>query len=71
MRQKVRFETTKDVQKFVEVVSRAECKVELEDNHGHRVSAFSILGALYSLEWDEIYCCCQQDIYAYIFPWVI
>lgn len=71
MRQKVRFETTKDVQKFIEAVSRTACNVELEDNNGHCVSALSILGALYSLEWDEIYCCCKQDIYAYILPWVI
>jgi hypothetical protein len=56
MRQKIRLDTMSDVQNFVKAVSSVESRVILEDNDGHRVSATSILGALYSMEWTHIYC---------------
>ena len=71
MRQKIRLDTMSDVQNFVKVVSRVEAQVILEDNDGHRVSATSILGALYSMEWTHIYCYCEKDISGSILPWII
>lgn len=71
MRQKIRLDTMSDVQKFVDAVSKVDDKVILEDNEGHRVSATSLLGALYSMEWAHIYCYCQKDISGVILPWII
>ena len=71
MRQAIRLDTMSDVQKFVEVVSTVEEKVTLEDGDGHCVSATSLLGALYSMEWTHIYCYCQKDISGIILPWII
>ena len=71
MRQKVCLDTMTDIQKFVEVVSRVGETVTLEDGDGHCVSASSLLGALYSMEWNEVYCCCHKDIAGYILPWII
>lgn len=71
MRQKIRLDTMSDVQKFVDAVSKVDDKVILEDNEGHRVSATSLLGALYSMEWAHIYCYCEKDISGTILPWII
>ena len=71
MRQKIRLDTMSDVQNFVKVVSEIRENVILEDNDGHRVSATSILGALYSMEWSSIYCYCEKDISGIILPWIV
>lgn len=71
MRQKIRLDTMTDVHKFVEVVSRIDEEVILEDDNNHRVSAASILGALYSMEWACVYCHCSKDISGSILPWII
>ena len=71
MRQRIRLDTMSDVQDFVKAVSKVDEKVLLEDNDGHRVSAASILGALYSMEWTHIYCYCDKDISGIILPWII
>ncbi len=71
MRQRVRLDTMTDIRKFVEVVSRFDERVFLEDNTGFKVSAKSLLGAVLSMEWAEVYCCSDKDIAASILPWII
>lgn len=71
MRVKVNLDTMSSIQKFVEVTSRIEDEIMLQDNVGHCVSAKSLLGAIYSLEWDTIYCSCPKDISGMILPWII
>ena len=71
MRQRIRLDTMTDVQKFVEVASKVDSKVTLEDNDGHCVNAASLLGALYSMEWAHIYVYCEKDISGSILPWII
>lgn len=71
MKQKIRLDTMSDIQKFVSVVSKTGEKVTLEDGEGHCVSATSLLGALYSMEWANIYCHCNKDISGTILPWSI
>ena len=71
MRQRVRLDTMTDINKFVEVVSRIDDRVFLEDNTGYKVSAKSLLGALVSMEWTEVYCYCDKDISGSILPWII
>lgn len=70
MRQKVRLDTMSDIQKFIEVVSRVDDSVYLEDDTGFKVSAKSLLGALLSMEWNTVYCCCNKDIAGLILPWI-
>ena len=71
MRQRIRLDTMSDIHKFVEVVSRINDRVYLEDNTGFKVSAKSLLGALLSMEWSEVYCKCEKDISGSILPWII
>jgi hypothetical protein len=61
-----------DIQKFVEVVSRIDEQVYLEDDTGYKVSAKSLLfAAVAKMEWNIIYCSCQKDISGCILPWII
>ena len=70
-RTEIRLDTMSSVNKFVEVMSRLNDRVWLEDGEGCRVSAKSLLGAIYSLEWRRIYCFCERDINAYLMPWMV
>lgn len=70
-RTKIRLDTLSSVNKFVEVMGQLDYPVWLEDGGGCRVSARSMLGALYSLEWDDIYCYCDIDITAKLMPWMV
>ena len=70
-RTQIRLDTLSEVNKFVEVMSRVNDRVWLEDGNGCRVSAKSLLGALYSLEWNEIHCYCETDISGYLIPWIM
>ena len=56
MRQKIRLDALTDIKQFVDVVSRINARVVLEDDDGHRVSAQSLIGAAYTMEWDCVYC---------------
>lgn len=71
MRQRVRLDTMTDIQKFVAAVSKIDDLVFLEDNTGFKVSAKSLLGALLSMEWNEVYVNCNKDISGSILPWII
>lgn len=71
MKQKIRLDTMTDIKKFVEVANRLPYKITLQDNDGHCVSARSIIGALYSMEWSDIYCVSEADLSAYFIPWTI
>ena len=71
MRQRIRLDTMSDIQSFVNTVSGVTDNVILEDDEGHRVSAKSLLGAVYTVEWASIYCYCDKDISGIILPWII
>jgi len=71
MRQRIRLDTMSDIRSFVDTVSTVTEKVILEDDDGNRVSAKSLLGAVYTVEWKTIYCYCDKDISGIILPWII
>ena len=65
MRVKVYLETMNDVAQFVAIASQIDVPVHLV-GHDLRVSAKSLLGALYTMEWEDVWCECEQDIYTKI-----
>lgn len=71
MKAKIRLDTMHDIQNFVGAVSSVTEKVTLEDDEGNRVSAKSLLGAIYTMEWANIYCYCDKDISGTILPWIV
>ena len=64
MRVKINLDTFSDCQKFVDVCSKRDAKVYITDgsNEGLKVSAKSLMGALYSLEFDNIWCESDKDM---------
>lgn len=70
-RTQIRLDTLSDVNKFVEAMSSLNDPVWLEDGNGIRVSAKSMLGVLYSMEFTRIYCFCERDINSHLIPWAV
>lgn len=70
-RTKIRLDTMSDVNGFVAEMSKIPDKVWLEDDEGNRVSAKSLLGAVYSMEWNRIYCYCERDISSHLMHWAV
>lgn len=72
MRQRIQLDTMTDIQRFVEMVSRINEPVYLEDDTGYKVSAKSLLFAsIAKMEWNTLYCSCSKDISGSILPWII
>ena len=71
MKVRIRLDTMRDAQDFVSITSRQEGNIFITDNCGLRVNAKSVLGALYSLEFDELWCECDEDIYRRIERFVV
>lgn len=70
MKQKIRLDTMADIQDFVNSVSEVSEPVYLTAST-LRVSAKSLLGAVYSMEWDEVWCECARDISGRILRFVV
>lgn len=71
MKVKVRLDTLSDIRGFIKAVSQIADEVHLTDNNNLTVSAKSILGAMYTMEWSEVYCTCNKDIYSIIRDFVV
>ena len=64
MRIKIRLDTMSEVNSFVNDMAKSNATVYLTDkDKNYIVSAKSMLGAVYSMEWDEIWCESSEDIY--------
>lgn len=70
MKVKVALETMNDVSTFVNIASTIDHPIHLTCGD-FKVSAKSLLGALYSMEWQEVWCECEVDIYHKIDKFVI
>lgn len=70
MRVKVELDTMEDAVNMVKVACQVKEPVYLV-GEDFRVSAKSLLGTLCSMEWDELWCECEKDIYTKIEKFVI
>ena len=70
MKTKIHLETINDVTAFIAVTNRVPEPVYITDGANCKVSAKSLLGALYSMEFSELWCECEKDIYHLIYPFV-
>ena len=71
MRVRINLDTLRDVNDFVRTCSCIGANVYITDNAGLCVSAKSILGAMYALEFNELWCECNEDIYRHIERFVV
>ena len=55
-----------DINKFIAITTKLPGIIKLTDGDNYSVSAKSLLGALASMEWDELYCESENDIYTHI-----
>lgn len=66
MRAKINLDTMKDINKFVSICTEVSVPVYITDGAGLKVSAKSLLGVVYAMEFEEIWCECDEDIYSLI-----
>lgn len=59
---RVKLDTVKDIREFTEIVSNFTQKISLTDGEEMRVNAKSLIGAMYTTEWDNVYCESKEDI---------
>ena len=70
MKAKVNLDTMSRINAFVTICSRLDCKVDLIDGTGYRVSAKSLIAAIATMDWSEVFVECERDIYAYVYEFL-
>lgn len=68
---KIELVTMKDCTDFVDMSTKCGGPIVLESSDGFRVNGKSLLGAMASMEWDNLYCLSKDDIYKNIEKWVV
>lgn len=66
MRIRIALNTASDVRNFVNAVCAVPELVTVTDGNHFTVNAKSLMGMLYSLEFEELWCECEKDIYSHI-----
>lgn len=63
MKVKVNLDTFSACQKFVDICSKHDADIHLTDGNHYRVSAKSLLGAMASFDWTEVWVESDTDFY--------
>ena len=71
MRAKINIDTFSKINEFVAVCSTVKEKVNLICGDGYCVSAKSLLGAIATMDWSEVFVECEKDIYSLIKDFVV
>ena len=70
MKAKINLDTMSKINAFVSICSGLDCRVDLVDGSGYRVSAKSLIGAIAATDWSEIFVESENDIYSHIWEFV-
>ena len=60
-----------DVNKFVGIATKIKGKLTLTDGDNFTVNGKSLLGAMYTFEWDQIFCESENEVYLKIRDFII
>lgn len=71
MKAKIRLDTTSDAVKFSHICDGLNGHITITDNKGLRINAKSIIGMIYALEFEELWCESEEDIYMHIIDFVV
>ena len=71
MKAKISIDTLSRINKFVSICSNIDCPVRLVDGNGYCVSAKSLMGAVATADWSEVFVECEKDIYSVIQEFVV
>ena len=66
MKAKINIDTLSKINDFVAICTQLDCKIDLVDGEGYRVSAKSLMGAIATMDWNNVYVESDRDIYANI-----
>ena len=66
MRAKIHLDTMSRINKFVNICSKLNHKINLVDGEQYCVSAKSLIGAIATIDWSEVYVECEYDIRSHI-----
>lgn len=71
MKVKIRLDTNQDAINFANLASKLGGTIIITDNRGLCVNAKSVLGMLYALEFEELWCESSVDIYKRIEKFIV
>ena len=71
MRYRIRLDTMADVNRFVGIATKEKGKIVLTDGDNYTVNGKSLLGAMYTIEWDQIFCESETEIYHLIKDFIV
>ena len=71
MRVKIRLETFRDANEIADIASKVDGRVVISDGSGLCVNAKSVLGALHALEFNDLWCESDKNIFAEIRKFVV
>lgn len=71
MRYRIRLDTMTDVNRFVKIATNNKGKITLSDGENFTVSGKSLLGAMYTMEWDQVFCESENEIYHAIKDFIV
>ena len=71
MRYRIRLETMAEVNKFVGIATKVTGKLTLTDGDNFTVNGKSLLGAMYTFEWERIFCESEHEIYHLIKDFIV
>jgi hypothetical protein len=71
MRAKINIDTLGKINAFVAICTKLDCKVNLIDGNGYCVSAKSLMGAVATMDWNDVYVESEADIYTDIRQFVV
>ena len=71
MRYKIRLDTMAEINRFVNMASKHKGKIVLTDGDNFSVNGKSLLGAMYTFEWDQIFCESDTEIYYLIKDFIV
>lgn len=71
MKNKIRIDTYTDAAEFVAITTALGGHITVTDGANHRVNAKSLLGMIYAIEFEEMWCESENDIYSAIKRFVI
>ena len=66
MKAKINIDTLGKINNFVSICSRLNYDINLIDGGNYCVSAKSLIGAIATMDWTEVFVECKEDIYSHI-----
>lgn len=71
MKARINIDTLTKINTFVAICSRIDQKISLIDGSGYCVSAKSLMGAVATMDWSQVFIECEKDIRSYIQDFII